>query len=443
MKNKTLHKKLGKFIGYIFLNVFILLGGLVVYLKFIVRDIPPIDDSDMKIVEKSVPEKENAYPLIIQTVGYMRGSSKTQFAKDLWKALDNIKNGVPINEKQFYKDVNKFKKQLDAIEQISKMKYAKGPQLNKPTDPQPNYLRIMELSKLRNAIAKHDFSNGNKDEAFTTVLDMARLGRLVEQPDGGSSLINTMIGIAVKNIALLAINDFLDTGYLPDKSLNATNELSNIYESDSVWTNSMKHEYLLLKPFVQNYSYKDIGFINSLIYKQNRLIMLSHDIYTSRIKESTGKSVSEIKPFQFEFTPAGYPAPRLVRLIFDSGLSFNRSMFFLSMGFTDILSTAINKKFNSDCFIDLTRLRLAILGYQNDHGELPESLNNLVPKYIDVLPNDRFDGKNLHYDRKRKIIYSVGMNFKDDKGSYKNTILDKPSWKDIRKEKDIVLRIEK
>ena len=113
------------------------------------------------------------------------------------------------------------------------------------------------------------------------------------------------------------------------------------------------------------------------------------------------------------------------------------------MGVSGNFNRAIEKKYYVDCFTDMTRLRLAILEYRRDHGALPDSLNALAPKYIDVLPYDRFDGKSLRYDRERKILYSAGMNFKDDKGAFKNTISDKTSWKDMREEKDIALRIAK
>ena len=56
--------------------------------------------------------------------------------------------------------------------------------------------------------------------------------------------------------------------------------------------------------------------------------------------------------------------------------------------------------------------------------ELPATLDALVPKYISAVPRDPFDGKPLRYDSKKKIVYSVGYNLKDDGGMAKYFLLD-------------------
>ncbi len=67
----------------------------------------------------------------------------------------------------------------------------------------------------------------------------------------------------------------------------------------------------------------------------------------------------------------------------------------------------------------ITRLLLALKCYKLDHGDLPESLDELVPKYIDKIPIDDFDGKHLRYSKEKRIIYSVGRDMKDSGGRRK------------------------
>jgi hypothetical protein len=55
--------------------------------------------------------------------------------------------------------------------------------------------------------------------------------------------------------------------------------------------------------------------------------------------------------------------------------------------------------------------------YELDHGELPDSLDVLVPDYIDEVPKDMLDGRPMHYSREKKIIYSVGEDLVDQGGS--------------------------
>jgi len=74
-----------------------------------------------------------------------------------------------------------------------------------------------------------------------------------------------------------------------------------------------------------------------------------------------------------------------------------------------------------------TILAVATERYRLSHDQLPASLNDLSPEYIDSLPPDPFTGKNLlfRYDEQAYLIYSVGDNRQDDSGS----IIPKPDKK--------------
>ncbi len=73
----------------------------------------------------------------------------------------------------------------------------------------------------------------------------------------------------------------------------------------------------------------------------------------------------------------------------------------------------------------ITRLYLAIDQYYQKHKIIPKSLNKLVPQFIDALPLDPFDGKELKYktlNRGAWLIYSVGEDSLDQGGKYENEI---------------------
>lgn len=70
-------------------------------------------------------------------------------------------------------------------------------------------------------------------------------------------------------------------------------------------------------------------------------------------------------------------------------------------------------------------LFLAIQAYRKEHGEVPETLDQLVPDYLPRVPLDAFDGKPFRYlhsgvpglPTEAWAAYSVGTNFTDDGGS--------------------------
>jgi len=70
------------------------------------------------------------------------------------------------------------------------------------------------------------------------------------------------------------------------------------------------------------------------------------------------------------------------------------------------------------------RVALAVERYRLAHGGWPESLEALLPEYLDAVPPDPFDGRPLRYraTEERAVVYSVGENLGDDGG-----LLDPPA----------------
>ncbi|MCX5676062.1 MAG: hypothetical protein NTX87_13725 [Planctomycetota bacterium] len=66
--------------------------------------------------------------------------------------------------------------------------------------------------------------------------------------------------------------------------------------------------------------------------------------------------------------------------------------------------------------LGVTRIMLAMKAFKLDNGRPPQTLDELVPNYLDAVPRDCFDGKPLRWNPAKKLIYSVGKDLKDDGG---------------------------
>jgi len=65
------------------------------------------------------------------------------------------------------------------------------------------------------------------------------------------------------------------------------------------------------------------------------------------------------------------------------------------------------------------QIACALERYHLAHGEYPETLDALVPRFIDQLPHDIIGGQPLHYHRSddgKFVLYSIGWNETDDGG---------------------------
>ena len=89
------------------------------------------------------------------------------------------------------------------------------------------------------------------------------------------------------------------------------------------------------------------------------------------------------------------------------------------------MSEIFKKAANFHAFQRITQVSIALRLYRHEHGRYPETLQELVPKYLPYVPIDPFDGKSLRYKRLKSgfKIWSVGQDFKDDGGVEK-----KPRW---------------
>ena len=64
------------------------------------------------------------------------------------------------------------------------------------------------------------------------------------------------------------------------------------------------------------------------------------------------------------------------------------------------------------------RAGLAIQRYRLAAGKLPDNLADLMPTYLDAVPKDPFDGKDLRYKKLEAgfVVYSIGEDGNDDGG---------------------------
>jgi hypothetical protein len=83
---------------------------------------------------------------------------------------------------------------------------------------------------------------------------------------------------------------------------------------------------------------------------------------------------------------------------------------------------------------DVTRLAFALAAYHADHNSYPAKLADLVPKYVKEVPKDVFDNdRDLHYTLQGDgyLLYSVGMNGKDDGGKSYDDRKNNEDWDDL------------
>ena len=94
---------------------------------------------------------------------------------------------------------------------------------------------------------------------------------------------------------------------------------------------------------------------------------------------------------------------------------------------------AVYGAYGAETQLSFVRLAFALAGYRANHGSYPEKLADIVPKYIAAVPKDAFIDADLHYRRECDgyLLYSVGVNGKDDDGKSYDDRTDDEDWDDV------------
>jgi hypothetical protein len=84
-------------------------------------------------------------------------------------------------------------------------------------------------------------------------------------------------------------------------------------------------------------------------------------------------------------------------------------------------SRAFQTVAQNQTLVNEANVACALERYRTAHGDFPETLDLLVPGFIQKLPVDLIGGQSLHYRRKSSdsfLLYSVGWNETDDGGVF-------------------------
>jgi len=82
------------------------------------------------------------------------------------------------------------------------------------------------------------------------------------------------------------------------------------------------------------------------------------------------------------------------------------------------LSRYISTELRNIAELKTAQAAIAVQRYRLAKDELPDQLKDLVPDYLDSVPTDPFDGKELRYKKLETgfVVYSIGENLSDDGG---------------------------
>jgi hypothetical protein len=270
----------------------------------------------------------------------------------------------------------------------------------------------LAIVRERSRLDEHQASAG-----LDGLCDVVQAGLQMNDADG--VIIHYLVGTAVKTMALNTIRLSANTADVNKDALKKTvARLGRLAATDLTgWTNSIRSEYEMQMQFLCDL--KDGKVTNSdlpngtmmklsgslPVFSLNKSQALFADAAATLIQDGAAP-YSQLRISKFQDRPS-------IGSMLMSGNVVGEVLFYMMQPAT--LSMLAKQK-QSSCALQATRVILALRAFQLKHGTLPETLNALVPEFLDKVPADDFNGQPLHYSASKKIVYSVGKNLKDDGG---------------------------
>jgi len=281
---------------------------------------------------------------------------------------------------------------------------------------------VQRLLKLSGAQARLHLADGDYDDAIESALRGLRSGRRISGAEG-VDLIGLMFATAHQGIGLADLNHVVRAVPLTrEASGQLIAELEALRWSGADWNRGWAAEYRFLKASIEKVEADHLSaetdsamawvwqvVPESYLWQPNRTLSSLADMYRDRQRKaalSCRDAYSSVANRDEERTL------RLAKIL----LSPNPAGGILVEIATPNFERFDLKRCHNATKFSLLQVLIALKAHHDEHSGLPTAIEDLVPDYLDRLPEDRFDGAPVRYARERAVIYSVGDDFTDSGG---------------------------
>lgn len=391
-------------------------------LNLFTKDIASINDSDLSLRIISVSDEKNAYfDLIkIEEVVY-EPEGKTKEIKDM---IDNKMWNEELAKEIIFNNQEAF----DFFSVAVRKPNYQYPLLADPKNinsrmilPSLNSWRI--ISGYSSIKALYLSKQEKKKEAIEEALSSVYVAQKMQESQ--VSLIEYLVAMDMKKRGFKTIQSIITSSNLNNSELKKyALDMDQFYKNEDGLIAIIKCEYHIRSLTIDALANGDTEMFPSFTEEESHGISKklnnnyyfrpnkTKDLFASYARkniENTNKFYNNIENIDIQTQ-----APSSFIEIYLSENIIGKTLY-------DITATGLSsmntKKCNEDSLVSATQTMIAMKAYKNDNGDLPNSLEQLVPDYLSSVPLDYFDGNSLRYSKEDKILYSIGKNLKDNGGS--------------------------
>lgn len=412
----------------VFLFILITLGILIVafiniprVLSLFAHDIPPVDDSDIRLQKLVIPNSENGY-------FDLEAASKTMYyPEEKAKLINDMIAGITWDDKLAEELISKNQNTLQLFSEASgkpRIQYSlmMDPANINPTMSIVYLIAYRNMNKINSLYSLYLAKNGRFSQALDNTLKGATIGN--KMMNSQINLIEYLVAVALKRTSLETAQKIVSISALDNKGMDKYLKYFDELDSSKVGLiSAFKSEYKAQISFLDLISnavkldetaqkdFFDMIGVNENDDKTKTVKLIGNSYYFERNRtmelfaENTRMSIKKVADY-CSYPKLPMEEKKLPRKIYGMYVEENIVGVILRDIITASLDSVYTKRCEDEVSVGLTKLYFAIKAYKNDTRKYPATLNDLESKYLKEIPNDPFDGGKLKYSPTDKTIYS-------------------------------------
>ena len=417
-----------KILGIICIMIFI----FIVILNVKYSNTVLLDDSDLVYQPMTINPSDNGFEILLPTLKELKTLNSFEEIWDEVSKLSMLKTELDIDRANalIVEHLN-LRNQLSNALQVNFFHMPFDEDFISSNAGEDYFRELIFIGNLEALNARLLLNNKDYDQAGYSFKKLLKLAYLLQNSDNDSIGYLLGFGIKEKTIELLNIwikeshfgveyykNFLADIApYLENSGLDATYKIEYRQISNLIKKTKRPQDFFKAGPVNKEYkksiqAWRNWGW---MIYNENKTLNELARIYRQEI-HNINKDFKDMKHFNVSSrkkTPNN----------FFKYLSGNICGEILMTVTVPNHKDQIQRYWKVYARCHLTKLMLAMKAYQVENRQLPHSLDDLMPSYIQGIPADPFDGKFLRYSQVDKKIYSIGPDLKDDRGENSKDII--------------------
>jgi len=276
-----------------------------------------------------------------------------------------------------------------------------------------DWMWLMRVGCIRARLSSHE---GRSEQALDEAMRVVRVGRAIQC--GRGVQIVCLAGQVGELFGLQTLRDLNTDGIPPDRLAAAACQLASLPDPGEGMVETCKVEYGAMSRLVDDVveDRTDLASVSGRLHGYDRLkdrltvyLFIRPNATKRLMAESVRTTIDNARcPLAQATDLRDFEDPSVKSLWNCGGITVSK---ILNAG-----GRFIKNKVEVKTSVAITEALLALRAYKTKTGRLPQSLDELVPAYLPSVPLDDFDGKPIRYSAAKKIVYSVGEDFKDDGG---------------------------